>query len=122
MTFGLPSVSESAPRNARQPVATRTEAASGSTDDGRRPREAPGDIGEIRRTRKFQRDEQRRELVRDDRESSRRDRQPNQIAYCEARDERPDALQTMAENARDERGDARTGGRHRDEIYAGENS
>ena len=58
----------------------------------------------------------------DDRQSRRRDRQPNQIAHCEARNERPDALQTVAENARDQRGDARTRRRHRDEIYAGENS
>lgn len=91
-------------------------------DDGRGPGEAPGDIDEIRSASEFQRDEQRRELVRDDRKSRRRDRQPNQIAYCEARDERPDALQTMAENARDKRGNARTWRRHRDEIYAGENS
>ena len=57
----------------------------------------------------------------DDGKSRRRHRQPKQIPDGEARDEGPDALQTAAENARDERGDARPRRRHGDEIYAGEN-
>ena len=57
----------------------------------------------------------------EDRKSGRRERQPNQIANDEARNKRPDALQTVAENARDERGDARTRRRDGNEVYAGEN-
>ena len=117
ITFGLPSVSDSEPRNARQPrVASRRR----RSNDGRRGRHPPGKIEEIGGAGEFDRDKHPREGLGDDGETCRREREPDHVADEIAGDERRETHEPLPEHARDQRRDTRSGRRHGGEIDGGE--
>ena len=118
MTLGLPRVSDSEARNARQP----REAGGGLSDkpDGR-GRHLPRKIEKIGGAGELDGEEHAGERVGDDGKAHRRQNEPKHVADEIAGDERRDALQSLAKHARDERRNARSRGRDRNEIDGGEN-
>ena len=118
ITLGLPRVSDSEERNARQP----REAGGRPVRQGDgRGRHLPREIEQIGGAGELDRDKNAGEGLGDDSKSGRGEHEPEHIADEITRDERRDARQSLAHHSGDERGNARSGRRHRREIDGGEN-
>ena len=118
ITLGLPRVSESEARNARQP---REAGGGADAEASGRSRHLPREIKQIGGAGELDRDEHASEGLGDDRETRRGQHEPDHVGDEIAGDEWRDALEPLSQHARDERRHARSRRRDRNEIDGGEN-